>query len=80
MRRFFLYTLVGICALACSESRTPVVYLDDAPITGLEAEQIYDYAYPLVLMQITQDLMFTEPLASTLIRIRHLPKVLSSRG
>lgn len=36
-------------------------YNPDAAISGDEAEQIFDYAYPLVLMQITQDLMFTVP-------------------
>ena len=52
--------LCGLLA-GCSESTRPVPYLEDAEVTGEQAEQIFDYAYPLVLMQITQDLMFTVP-------------------
>jgi|TARA_B110000879_G_scaffold151501_1_gene196179 hypothetical protein len=40
---------------------TPKSYNSDAVISGQESELIFDYAYPLVLMQITQDLMFTVP-------------------
>lgn len=46
---------------SCGRSSEPMPYLDEAPITGEQAEQIFDYAYPLVLMQITQDVMFTVP-------------------
>jgi hypothetical protein len=34
----------------------------DAPISVAEAEAIFDYAYPLVIMKISQDLMRTVPL------------------
>lgn len=52
--------ICGVLA-SCGESREPQPYLAGAAITGEQAEQIFDYAYPLVLMQITQDLMFTVP-------------------
>ena len=35
--------------------------LEPAPITQADAEAIFDYAYPLVIMQISQDVMFTVP-------------------
>ena len=52
---------LGGALSSCSGSSEPMPYLDDAVVTGEQAEQIFDYAYPLVLMQITQDLMFTVP-------------------
>ena len=56
--------IISACLLsACAPKPSTEVkpYVEDALITGTEAELIYDYAYPLVLMQITQDLMFTVP-------------------
>lgn len=51
-----------ICLLAgCHQPKEPQSYVGGAPISGEEAEQIFDYAYPLVLMQVTQDLMFSVP-------------------
>ncbi len=59
-RMLLLWLFSGALA-SCSAPNEPLQYLDDAAITGAQAEQIFDYAYPLVLMQITQDLMFTVP-------------------
>lgn len=53
--------LLTVALISCSKSDEPVPYQQDAAITGHEAETIFDFAYPLVLMQITQDLMFTVP-------------------
>ena len=59
------WLLVGAMAclalFGCSRSEERQPYLEDAAITGEQAEQIFDYAYPLALMQITQDVMFTVP-------------------
>jgi len=65
MRTSLFVTVAILCALLVSchaiWNSEPRIYLDDVPISGSEAEQIFDYAYPLVLMQVTQDLMFTVP-------------------
>lgn len=56
-------TFLAFGVLGCAPKPSTEVkpYISDSSITGEEAELIYDYAYPLVLMQITQDLMFTVP-------------------
>lgn len=54
-----LASITIVFLAACSGSNNA----DDtpAPITQAEAEAIFDYAYPLVIMQISQDVMFTVP-------------------
>jgi hypothetical protein len=60
--KYFLVVLIALLGACISRfESTPLPYLPDAPISGAEAEEIFDYAYPLVLMQVTQDLMFTVP-------------------
>jgi len=51
--------------VAVQDSQSPV---SQSAISIAEAQQIYDYAYPLVIMKISQDLMFTVP-----IRERSVP-------
>jgi len=59
--RLLVGALICGALVGCSRSEERQPYLEYAAITGEQAEQIFDYAYPLVLMQITQDLMFTVP-------------------
>lgn len=44
----------------CS-AQDPDVSTGPAPITAAEAETIYDYVYPLVIMKISQDVMLSVP-------------------
>jgi hypothetical protein len=61
MKYFLLLLITLLSACDSSIDSSPLPYSADAPISGAEAEDIFDYAYPLVLMQVTQDLMFTVP-------------------
>ncbi|NNE56708.1 MAG: DUF1254 domain-containing protein [Hellea sp.] len=65
---FRLLTILfsAVLLVACGETKQasePVETesLAPAPITIPQAEQIFDYAYPLVIMKISQDVMFTVP-------------------
>lgn len=67
-----LFPALAMALLSPSTSAyaSVVVASDDqqSTISDAEAQQIYDYAYPLVIMKISQDLMFTVP-----IRERSVP-------
>ncbi|MGB0838038.1 MAG: DUF1254 domain-containing protein [Flavobacteriaceae bacterium] len=54
MKRFLLILGFILAIVSCSEKTEP--------ITEKQAEDLFDYAYPLVMMQISQDLMLTSPL------------------
>lgn len=54
--------VLSACTVPTSEQgSSPVAEIAEAPITQAEAEAIYDYAYPLVIMKLSQDVMFTVP-------------------
>jgi hypothetical protein len=59
---FVLGLLLGLGA--CEQSaKAPKQHaaIPPAAITLAQAEEIFDYAYPLVIMKISQDMMFTAP-------------------
>ncbi|MEM9624397.1 MAG: DUF1254 domain-containing protein [Pseudomonadota bacterium] len=62
-----LFALGGHAPSSLAAQSSPVSQLEMAgpdaalPLTDAQAAMIYDYAYPLVLMRISQDLMFTVP-------------------
>ena len=66
--KFFVGALVASWVAACSEPTESVDQGLDAPAREVslqstaEAEAIFDYAYPLVIMKISQDLMLTVPI------------------
>ena len=51
-------TLMGLLLLCCLSSNAGPAL---ASLTDAQADSVYDYAYPLVIMKISQDLMFTVP-------------------
>ncbi|OAO04301.1 hypothetical protein A8B75_09775 [Sphingomonadales bacterium EhC05] len=61
---------LGLLSPCASATAADVVAAEDSQsaISEAEAQQIFDYAYPLVIMKISQDLMFTVP-----IRERSVP-------
>ncbi len=61
---------LGLLSPGTSAAALDVVATEDrqSAISELEAQQIFDYAYPQVIMKISQDLMFTVP-----IRKRSVP-------
>lgn len=67
MRIFKYAGLIGLVGLfnllAACRNEVPFapVSVEEAGIKLAEAEAIYDYAYPLVIMKISQDMMFTIP-------------------
>ena len=61
-----LLTLLLITTGACVKDKTQDMDrkkdVETYSITEKNAEALYDYAYPLVLMKITQDMIFTAPI------------------
>ncbi len=51
-----LLTLLLTCSFSCNSDKNAV------KMTEQDAEDFYDYAYPLVMMKISQDAMLTSPL------------------
>lgn len=54
MKKYLAVFLLAFLATACSEK--------PETLTQEQSEDLYDYAYPLVMMQISQDAMLTSPL------------------
>ena len=59
---FALMSMVWACGEDAATQISNQTETDPTPVlTPDEAQAIYDYAYPLVIMKISQDLMFTVP-------------------
>jgi len=59
---FCIAALALVWVSACDEPpSTPASSETATPISIADAEAIYDYTYPLVIMKLSQDVMFTVP-------------------
>ncbi len=69
MSGFFKTTLMALAlsfVVGCAESEAPASVIVQpvaatAALTQQDSQAIFDYAYPLVIMKISQDMMFTVP-------------------
>ena len=62
MRTILKLLVISQFLFACVNSKMRAKKIDAKNLSYQDAETIFDYAYPLVLMRISQDLMFTVPL------------------